>query len=213
MEYTQQTQKTQGPAPLSFFRIPSPMHSSSRLQKVAAPTPQPLPVSASPQGLQLPEQGFNLHLQAEADAMMQTSTPLAIQTPSNAATTQWRTMVCPGAPMHPHQGQPSELQRLASMSTPMSSVSPASQWSVPTPHRSLSFEGCGGWSVPSTPTGLAATPTGIGLNTAFIASTPVNEGRVTVFDGGLNMFAMRERSLSVMSMGSDATPSMMVRPQ
>lgn len=213
MEFTQQTQKTQGPAPLNFFRIPSPMHSSSQ---------QTVSVSASPQGLQLPVQGFNL--QAEADAVVQTSTPLAIQTPSNVATTHWRTMVCPGAPMHPRQAQPSELQRHGSLSisTPVSSVSPASQWSIPTPHRSLSFEGCGGLSMPPTPTGQA-TPTGIGLNTAFIASTPVHEGRITLFDddrrrsslfdGDLNMFAMRARSLSGMSVGSDTTPSMMVRPQ
>lgn len=221
MELTQQTKKMQAPAGLNLLGVPSPMHSASRMQRVATQTQQQpaSPTKVRKSSLQLPEQIFapqaeglmiaeNLQCVTPTDAMMQCGTPLSITTPSNVATTDWRKMVCPGAPMHPVKHQASMLQRRGSMDTPVSSISAASQWPSidsmpPTPHRLLSFHSSSGLSVPS-------TPTGIGLNTAFIASTPVHEGDVAMFDGDVTMFGQpllsRERSLSAMSVGSNASP-------
>lgn len=234
MEFTQHANKMQAPAGLNLLSIPSPMHSSSRVQRVATETQQQtVSPRKAPHGLQLPEQIFapqpegfmiaeNLQCVTPSDTMMQCGTPLAIATPSNVATTHWRTTVCPGAPMHPTKCQASRLQRFGSNDTPVSSISPGSQWPSrpPTPHRLLSFDSSSGHSMPATPTGMGltmagsysvpSTPTGIGLNTAFIATTPVHEGDVTMFDEDVTMFGQpvlgRHRSLSAMSMGSEATP-------
>jgi len=182
----------QAPAGLNVLSIPSPMHSSSRRMRLPSQIftseAQGVAVAESPQCI------------TPSDAMMQCSTPVAIATPSNVATTHWRTMVCPGAPQHPASLQAARLQRFGSMesnvSSNVSSISPASrQWpSMPaTPHRYLSFGSSNGNSVPS-------TPTGVGLNTAFIASTPVHEGDVTMFDGEAAV------GFCMPPLGSEATP-------
>lgn len=186
MEFTQQTQKMQAPAGLNVLSIPSPMHSSSRRVRLPSQVfdrqTQGVAIAESPQCV------------TPSDAMMQCSTPVAIATPSNVATTHWRTMVCPGAPQHPANLQAARLQRFGSNDTHVSSISPESQWPSmpPTPHRFLSFGSSNGNSVPSTPTGQ-------GLNTAFIASTPVHEGDLTMFDGEVVGFGMSP-------LGSEATP-------
>jgi len=117
-------------------------------------------------------------------------TPLAVATPANAATTCWRSDLCPNAPRHPSIGQ-SRLRSLSAGSTPVGMLTPANTW--PSPMSSIGT--VTPMSVASSTMSIPSSSVGRVLfhrhDLNFALPTPLSQTHVTPINGATTSW--RER--------------------